>query len=175
MHVLLETEGVHTVFHSRNDKDNANELSISVGGDNEAREVGLWIGNEFINLPYNSQSRGWTIYCITWSSHSGGVDLWINSTVGHQRSLKSGYTITLDGPFILGKNQDGCLGISSMDAFVGKMTHVNMWDYVLTKGDIRNQMACARNSAMLGNVLSWDISKYSLHGGVQLQNNYRCP
>ncbi|KAK2851289.1 hypothetical protein Q5P01_007565 [Channa striata] len=173
MHVLPQGEGVHTVI-SYSSNGNDNELMISISEDRGAREVGLWIGNEFVNLPHNFKSHEWTNYCVTWSSHTGGAELWINGMVGEQRYLKSGYTIIPGGVFILGKDQDGLLGISNMDAFVGKLTDVNVWDYVLTTADIRDQMSCERNSTVVGNVLSWGTTGLSLYGGVQLETQYRC-
>ncbi|KAK9515970.1 hypothetical protein VZT92_026566 [Zoarces viviparus] len=173
MHVLPQHEGIHTVI-SYASNGNDNELMISVGEDRDSREVGLWIGNEFVNLPHNVKSQDWANYCITWSSHTGGAELWINGMVGEQRYLKSGYTISPGGVFIVGKDQDGLLGISNADAFEGKMTDVNVWDYVLSTADIRDQMSCERNKTLVGNVFSWGTTKLSLFGGVQLDSQYRC-
>lgn len=173
MHVLTKMEGSHTVLsYSSHGVDN--ELMISINEDSDAREVGLWINNEFVNLPHNVRSKDWRNYCITWSSHTGGAELWINGMVGEQRYVRSSYTISPGGVFILGKDQDGLLGISNDDAFVGKMTDVNIWDYVLSAADIRNQMSCKNSSAVVGNVFSWGTTKLSLYGGVQLDNQHRC-
>lgn len=173
MHVLLELDEVSTVISYSSD-GKENELTMSISEDRDAREVGLWIGNEFVNLPHNFRPHDWTNYCITWSSNTGGVQLWINGMVGEQRYLRSGYTIRPHGMFILGKDQDGLLGISNAHAFVGKMTDVNMWDYVLTTADIRDQMSCERNSTVAGNVFSWGNTELRLYGGVQLDSQYRC-
>lgn len=168
MHVLPQMDSVNTVL-SYSSNSHENELMISIDS-----EVGLWIGNEFLNLPHNYRSRDWVNYCITWSSHTGGTDLWVNGMVGEQRYLKTGYNISPGGVLILGKDQDGMLGISNTDAFVGKMTDVNVWDYVLTTADIRNQMSCESNSTMVGNVFSWGTTPLSMYGGVQLDTQYRC-
>lgn len=173
MHVLPQIEGVHTVI-SYSSSGNDNELMISLGEDRDAREVGLWIGNEFVNLPHNFKPKDWANYCVTWSSHTGGAELWINGRVGEQRYLRSGYRIRSGGVFILGKDQDGLLGIFNADAFVGKMTDVNVWDYVLSTADIRDQMQCMNNSTVVGNVFSWGNTKLSMYGGVQLDSQYRC-
>ncbi|XP_068189756.1 carbonic anhydrase 6 [Antennarius striatus] len=174
LNVLLRMEGIHTVMSYTTD-DWDNELMISISEDSDSKEVGLWIGNEYLNLPHNFNSNGWTNYCITWSSNTGKVGLWINGMVGDQRYLRSSYTISPGGIFILGKDQDGLLGISNSDALVGKITDINMWDYVLSTADIRNQMMCGRNSTMVGNVFAWGISGLSLFGGVELDNQYKCP
>ncbi|XP_056130118.1 neuronal pentraxin-1 isoform X2 [Lampris incognitus] len=169
MHVRPQPGGIHTVL-SYSSAGIDNELMITIG-----YEVGLWIGNEFVNLPHKFQSHDWTNYCITWSSHKGEAELWINGVVGEEQYLKGGYSLNPGGVFILGKDQDGFLGISDSDAFVGKMTDVNVWDYVLSTAEIHEQMSCDRNSTVIGNVLSWGASPLSLYGGVQLENDYRCP
>lgn len=145
-----------------------NELMITLG-----TEVGLWIGDEFVNLPFEHQSNDWTNYCFTWASHTGGVELWVNGLVGKERYIRAGYTIPAGGNLILGKDQDGLLGISDSDAFVGHMTDVNVWDYVLTAAEIKEQMLCD-NGKVKGNVLSWGITPLSLYGGVQLQAEQVC-
>ncbi|XP_077399956.1 carbonic anhydrase 6 [Vanacampus margaritifer] len=173
MHILPEAAGTHNIIAYASEGVH-NELMISVSEGRDGKEVGLWIGNEFVNLPYNINSHGWVNYCITWTSRTGGVELWINGMVGEQRYLKKGYKITPGGVFILGNDQDGMLGISNTDSFAGKLTDVNVWDHVLTTANIRDQMACEGNSTVQGNVFSWATTKQSLYGGVQLDSQYRC-
>lgn len=169
MHIQPHPGGIHTVL-SYSSAGTDNELMITMG-----YEVGLWIGNEFVNLPHSFQSRDWANYCITWSSYTGRAELWINGVAGEEQYLRGGYSVSPGGIFILGKDQDGFLGISNSDAFVGKMTDVNVWDYVLSTAEIREQMACERNSTVMGNVYSWGVTPLSLYGGVQVHTDYRCP
>lgn len=173
LHVLLEYQEIHTVL-SYTSSGHENEITISISADRNSREVGLWIGNEFVNLPHSFKAHDWTNYCVTWSSQTGGAELWINGMVGEQRYLKSGYSVSLSGVFILGRDQDGLLGISNSNAFVGKMTDVNVWDYILSMADIRGQMSCDGNSSVVGNVLSWGSTRLSFYGGVELDGQYRC-
>ncbi|XP_041701276.1 carbonic anhydrase 6 [Coregonus clupeaformis] len=169
MHLRTHPGGVHTVL-SYSSQGHDNELMITMG-----YEVGLWIGNEFVNLPHNFHSRDWVNYCVTWSSHSGGAELWINGLVGEEQYLRRGYTVSPAGVFILGKDQDGFLGISDTDAFLGQMTDVNVWDYVLSSAEIQEQMSCENTTSPRGNVFSWGVTPLSLYGGVQLETDYRCP
>lgn len=173
LHVLLAEQDTHTVLSYTSD-EHENEIAVSISADGGSGEVGLWIGNEFVNLPYGVQADGWTNYCVTWSSQAGGAQVWINGLVGEQRYLKSGYSVSLSGVFILGRDQDGLLGIRSSNAFAGKMTDVNVWDYVLSTADIRDQRSCDGNGTVVGNVLSWGTTRLSLYGGVELDGQYRC-
>lgn len=173
MHVFLESGDVNTVFSYSTELAD-NELTILLSENGDVREVGLWIGNEFINLPHSYRSEGWTNYCVTWSSNGGGAQLWLNGKIGVHRQMKSGYTISPSGVLALGIDHDGVLGISTEQAFLGKMTDFNIWDYVLSTADIREQMSCGRNNTAPGNVFSWGSTKLSLYGGVQLDSEYRC-
>lgn len=173
LHVLPEYQESHTAL-SYTSSEHENEIAISISADKDSGEVGLWIGNEFVNLPHSFKAHDWTNYCVTWSSQTGGAELWINGMVGEQRYLKSSYSVRLSGEFILGTDQDGLLGISNSNAFVGKMTDVNVWDYILSTADIRDQMSCKGNGTLVGNVLSWGTTRLSLYGGVQLDGQYRC-
>ncbi|MBN3315097.1 CAH6 anhydrase, partial [Atractosteus spatula] len=168
MHIKLKASGVHTVL-SYSSAGHDNELLITAG-----YEVGLWVGNEFVNFPHSFRSQNWGSYCLTWASHSGGAELWLNGLVSEEQYLRSGYVLRPGGTLILGKDQDGLLGISDADAFVGHMTDVHVWDYVLSSSEIQEQMSC-RNGTQKGNVFSWGATPVSLHGGVRLESEYRCP
>ncbi|KAL7859892.1 hypothetical protein SRHO_G00150390 [Serrasalmus rhombeus] len=167
MNLQMRPRSVHTVL-SYSSSGHDNELMITMG-----HEIGLWIGNEFVSLPHTFHSHSWAHYCVTWASHTGGAELWVNGIVGTEQYLRAGYTIMAGGVLILGKDQDGYLGISDSDAFVGHMTDVNVWDYVLSADDIQEQMSCEDNVGK-GNVLSWGITRMSLYGGVLLENEHKC-
>ncbi|KAI1890822.1 hypothetical protein AGOR_G00157570, partial [Albula goreensis] len=168
MHVRARPDRVHTILsYSSNNHDN--ELTITMG-----YEVGLWIGNEFVNFAHSFLSRDWGNYCVGWASRSGHAELWVNGALVEQQILKAGYEIRPEGTLILGKDQDGLLGISDSDAYIGHLTDVNMWDHMLDAVEIRGQMACGTN-APKGNILSWGVTQLSLYGGTELQTNHRCP
>lgn len=167
MNLRMHQRPVHTVLSYSTSK-NENELTITMG-----YEVGLWIGNEFVNLPHELRPRSWAHYCLTWASHTGGAELWVDGVVGEEQYLRSGYTIPPGGDLILGKDQDGFLGVSDSNAFVGYMTDVNIWDYVLGPEEIQEEMNCKRNSGR-GNVQHWGVTRMSLYGGVQLETEHKC-
>ncbi|XP_033898560.2 carbonic anhydrase 6-like isoform X2 [Acipenser ruthenus] len=167
MHVKAGTTGVHTIL-SYSGFQNDNELVISTGA-----EVGLWIGGHFVNFPLNHRSQEVLHYCITWASHSGGAELWVNGVVGEEKHVRRGYVLQSGGTFILGKDQDGILGISESDSFVGHMSDVNIWDYILSSSEIRELMKCS-NVRSKGNVVGWGIHRVDVFGGVRLERDTRC-
>nr|XP_055045001.1 carbonic anhydrase 6 [Misgurnus anguillicaudatus] len=136
-------------------------------------EVDLWIGNENVNLPFDRKDSDWTNYCLTWASDTGRAELLVNGVEVHEQYIKRDYTISLGESLILGNDQEGFMGISATDAFVGYMTDVNVWDYVLTPEQIYEQKSCS-NVEVKGNVMSWGITQLSLYGGVQLHAEHVC-
>uniref|UniRef100_A0A8C4RYX8 Carbonic anhydrase n=1 Tax=Erpetoichthys calabaricus TaxID=27687 RepID=A0A8C4RYX8_ERPCA len=166
-HAKTRHEGIQTIL-SYSGPNYDNELVLSTG-----REVGLWIGGHFISFALNWWAVEWTHYCITWASHSGGAELWINGVVGPEKYIRRGHVIRSGGTFIIGKDQDGLLGFSEIDSFVGHLSDINIWDYVLSATDIRELMKC-RDLGSRGNVIAWGVNKMSLFGGVGVEQDTRC-
>ncbi|XP_072442246.1 carbonic anhydrase 6 isoform X1 [Chiloscyllium punctatum] len=147
--------------------DSDNELVISVGFD-----WGLWIGGHFVNMPLSFSPNEWVHYCVTWTSQSGAVEMWNNGLSGKINYLKKGYIIKTGGTVLLGKDHDGIVDMLS-DAFIGDISAVNMWDYVLTPLEIRNIMEC-RYRWKRGNVIGWGKSSTTVFGGVKLEEDSTC-
>uniref|UniRef100_UPI00398EA896 C-reactive protein-like n=1 Tax=Pristiophorus japonicus TaxID=55135 RepID=UPI00398EA896 len=148
-------------------KNSDNELVISVGLD-----WGLWIGGHFVNIPLHFRANEWVHCCLTWKSQSGAVEMWNNGLSERAKYIKKGYVIRTGGTLLLGKDQDGIEGMLS-DAFVGDITNINMWDYVLSPSEIRNLMEC-RHREKRGNVVGWGKSSVALFGGVKLKEDNSC-
>ncbi|XP_061076934.1 carbonic anhydrase 6 isoform X1 [Conger conger] len=168
MHVRARPEGTHTIL-SYSSTGHENELVITVG-----YEVGLWVGNQYVNFAHSFLALDWGNYCVTWASGSGRAELWANGTRVEETTLQQGYDLQPVGTLILGRNTDILLGLSEPDGLVGHLTDVNVWDRALDPAEIRQQTACGADGPR-GNVLSWGVTPLSLYGGVQLQTNYRCP
>ncbi|XP_048417561.1 carbonic anhydrase 6 isoform X2 [Stegostoma tigrinum] len=148
-------------------EDSDNELVISVGLD-----WGVWIGGHFVNMTLHFSPNEWVHYCVTWASQSGAVEMWTNGLSGRINYLKKGYVIKTGGTLLLGKDHDGIVGVLS-DAFIGDITTVNMWDYVLSPLEIRNLMEC-RYRWKRGNVIGWGKSSTAVFGGVKLEEDSIC-
>eukprot|EP00062_Callorhinchus_milii_P016518 gi/632968120/ref/XP_007900354.1/ PREDICTED: carbonic anhydrase 6 [Callorhinchus milii] len=148
-------------------KGSDNELVISVGLD-----WGLWIGGHFVNIGFHFNSKDWVHYCLTWRSQSGSAEMWINGLSGKEKRIKRGHVLRKGGTLLLGKDQDGFEGIFS-DVFVGDMTAVNMWDYVLRPAEIRELMEC-KHRWKKGNVIAWGKSAVTLFGGVRVEDDNSC-
>ncbi|XP_072334025.1 carbonic anhydrase 6 [Scyliorhinus torazame] len=148
-------------------RDSDNELVISVGLD-----WGLWIGGHFANVPLHSSPNEWVHLCVTWTSQSGAAVMWNNGLSGRVNYIQKGYVLKPGGTLLLGKDQDGIEGMLS-DAFIGDITTVNIWDYILSPSEIRNLMEC-RYGWKRGNIVGWGKSSATLFGGVKLEEDNSC-
>ncbi|XP_078095837.1 carbonic anhydrase 6 [Mustelus asterias] len=148
-------------------QDSDNELVISMGHD-----WGLWIGGRFVNMPLHFSPGEWVHFCVTWRSQTGAAEMWNNGLSGRVKFILQGYVLKAGGTLLLGKDQDGIEGVLS-DAFIGDISTLNIWDYVLSPLEIRNLMEC-RYRWKKGNVVAWGKSSVALFGGVKLEEDNSC-
>lgn len=109
----------------------------------------------------------WHSICTTWDSDSGLVQLWFNGI-----PLTRKYTT--ESPFtelpniILGQEQDSYGGgFVAAESFVGMMTDVHMWNYVLSSCEIQKYMKELNFTP--GNVLNWAALNFEITGRVLIE------
>nr|XP_023496680.1 C-reactive protein isoform X2 [Equus caballus]XP_023496681.1 C-reactive protein isoform X2 [Equus caballus] len=125
--------------------------SVSVGG-----------ADVFFKLPERSPAP--MHFCVTWESHSGITELWVDGKPMVRRSLKKGYNVETDASIILGQEQDSFGGgFDKGQSFVGDIGDVNMWDFVLSPDEINNVY---QGSIFSPNVIDWQELKYKAYGEV---------
>ncbi|KAK7886375.1 hypothetical protein WMY93_025996 [Mugilogobius chulae] len=112
----------------------------------------------------------WHSICTTWESSSGVVQLWFNGQpltrkyVPNSQSAMSGTPI-----IVLGQEQDSHGGGFDINqSFVGMMTDVHMWDYMLSPCEIQKYMS--ETSFTPGNVLNWAALDFVINGRVLIEN-----
>lgn len=131
------------------------EFSVSV------RNAGHIFSNQ------DDKRNEWQSFCATWAAASGLMQLWVN---GKPSSIKSTSTLNISGPMIivLGQDQDSHGGgFNIAQSFVGMMTDVHMWDYVLTPCHIQNYNHKFTYPA--GNILNWKSLEFQIIGSVHIQ------
>ncbi|XP_014703803.3 C-reactive protein [Equus asinus] len=125
--------------------------SVSVGG-----------ADVFFKLPERSPAP--MHFCVTWESHSGITELWVDGKPMVRKSLKKGYNVETDASIILGQEQDSFAGgFDKGQSFVGDIGDVNMWDFVLSPDEINNVY---QGSVFSPNVIDWQELKYKAYGEV---------
>ena len=81
--------------------------------------------------------------------------------------LKKGHVIRSGGTLVLGQEQDSLIGgFDASRSFVGMMSHVNLWNRVLSAQEISEMAQLCRSGE--GNVLKWSDFKPGIRGAVQV-------
>ncbi|XP_067116742.1 LOW QUALITY PROTEIN: C-reactive protein-like [Osmerus mordax] len=137
--------------------------------DNTLGSVSFWIrdvGLAFKELP--DLLNTWSSTCGTWDSASGLGQLWVNGKASTRRQSYSGAGLDGSPVILLGQEQDSYGGgFSKEQAFVGSISDVHMWDYVLSPCEIRRFTADLNYTP--GNVLNWRGLSYTLTGRVVVE------
>ncbi|KAM9852233.1 C-reactive protein-like [Aulostomus maculatus] len=115
------------------------------------------------------ESNVWHSICLTWDSTSGLTQLWLDGKPSPRKYTSSGSNITGNPIILLGQDQDSYGGGFSTDqSFVGMMSDVHMWDYVLSPCEIQNYMNDLNVTP--GNVLNWRALDFQIVDRVLLEN-----
>lgn len=93
-------------------------------------------------------------------------------TKARGEGLESGTTIRPGGTVVLGNDRDG-FGYQDRDAFVGNISRVNLWDYVLPQETIALlSQRCGKEN---GEIVAWrDFRMGNFHGVVNIREPSSC-
>ncbi|XP_072103331.1 C-reactive protein-like [Mobula birostris] len=111
--------------------------------------------------------------CVTWESKEGLVTIWVNGKRSLQKIGGKGLFVKGSGQFILGQEQDSVGGgFETSQSFVGEITDVHMWDFVLNTREI----AIAYKGCFCtgGNIINWGRTSYQSGGMVTIKDNNDC-
>jgi len=93
--------------------------------------------------------------CFTWSSQTGVAALYVNGRSSVAKIYKRGHVVQGGGRVVLGQDPDSLLGdYNEKQSFVGQISEVNLWDYVLLPRIIQDLVSGRR--VPLPNVLDWE-------------------
>ncbi|XP_055083581.1 serum amyloid P-component-like isoform X2 [Periophthalmus magnuspinnatus] len=112
----------------------------------------------------------WHSICTTWESSTGLVQLWFNGQPLSRKYVSGGQAAMSGSPIIiLGQEQDAYGGgFDITQSFIGMMTDVHMWDYVLSSCEIQKYMS--ELSFTPGNVLNWAALDFQINGRILIEN-----
>ncbi|XP_036930110.1 C-reactive protein-like isoform X2 [Acanthopagrus latus] len=114
--------------------------------------------------------NAWVSICSTWDAASGLVQVWIDGKPSSRIFVSSGSNI--NGPIIivLGQEQDSHGGDFDVNqSFIGMMSDVHMWDYVVSPHEIQNY-AHRFVGFTPGNVLNWRELEFQTVGRVLIED-----
>ncbi|XP_073340888.1 C-reactive protein-like [Pagrus major] len=133
-------------------------------------EFEIWakdVMTDFGGLKYKLNT--WLSICSTWDAASGLTQLWIDGKQSSRKFTSSGSNITGTMTIVLGQDQDGPGGaFDSKQSFVGMMSDVHMWDYVISPREIQNY-AQVFISFTPGNVINWRELEFQTTGRVLIE------
>ncbi|XP_012723067.2 C-reactive protein [Fundulus heteroclitus] len=138
--------------------------------DNTNKEMEVFIRNkkaEFGGRDYKLNT--WHSVCTTWDTSTGLVQLWFDGQPSIRKFTSSGSNINGPVIIIVGQEQDSHGGgFDIKQSFVGMMSDVHMWDYVLSPCEMQNYLDELNFTP--GNVLNWRALNYQIIDKVLLEN-----
>ncbi|XP_070691437.1 C-reactive protein-like [Pempheris klunzingeri] len=125
------------------------------------------VKSEFGGLDYKPNT--WHSICTTWDSESGLVQLWFDGQPSIRKFSSSGSNISGTTIIILGQEQDSHGGgFDTKQSFVGMMSDVHMWDYILSPCEIQSYNDYLNFSP--GNVLNWRALEFQIIDKVLIED-----
>ncbi|XP_008430818.1 mucosal pentraxin-like [Poecilia reticulata] len=130
-------------------------------------KVDLRVNDQRVDYVVDYELNTWHSICSTWDSESGLGQLWFN---GKPLVRKFTSKSQIDKPLVtLGQEQDSYGGkFDIKQSFVGMMTDVHMWNYVLSSCEIQNYVGNLNFTP--GNVLNWKALTFEKTGNVLIEN-----
>ncbi|KAJ8284409.1 hypothetical protein COCON_G00032590 [Conger conger] len=124
--------------------------------------------HEFLGMPDNQNEKN--SVCWTWDGKTGFTQVWVNGKRSIKAKIYTGVIAASTPSIILGQDQDSYGGgFDPNQCFVGDLSDVHMWNYVLNPCEIQTYM----NGFAFppGNVLNWKALNYKVNGEVFVEPN----
>ncbi|XP_005992292.1 mucosal pentraxin-like [Latimeria chalumnae] len=134
---------------------------------NNQRRYSIYVHNSYVSftIPNGRSTTGWPHFCGTWESDTGKAELWLNGKSLGTKTLRRGSTVKSNPSIIIGQEQDSFGGsFQQSQSFVGNITDVHMWDYVISSCKIKS--ARYGSSCAKGNLIDWDTVTFHKSGNV---------
>uniref|UniRef100_A0A8B9HXL3 Sushi, von Willebrand factor type A, EGF and pentraxin domain-containing protein 1 n=1 Tax=Astyanax mexicanus TaxID=7994 RepID=A0A8B9HXL3_ASTMX len=146
--------------------------------------------NAFLLIDYN----GWVLYVngkeritdcpavndgqwhhigVSWRSEDGDWRVYIDGSPSDGgKGLSIGSKIPGGGALVLGQDQDQRgEGFNPVESFVGSLSQLNIWDYVLSPQQIRSLASSCPSDLQRGNVFAWPDFLRGVTGRVKSSSN----
>ncbi|XP_035375850.1 sushi, von Willebrand factor type A, EGF and pentraxin domain-containing protein 1 isoform X3 [Electrophorus electricus] len=143
--------------------------------------------NSFLLIDYN----GWVLYvngrekitdcpavndgrwhhiAVSWRSKDGDWRVYIDGSPSDGgKDLSVGTTIPGGGALVLGQDQDQRgEGFNPVESFVGSLSQLNIWNYVLSPQQIRSLATSCPSDLQKGNVFAWPDFLHGVTGRVKI-------
>lgn len=120
-----------------------------------------------------SLSTHQTHLCFTWESATGLCAAWMDGRRSALQVYRKGHSIRPGGVVLLGQDTDSDVGqFDTEQSFVGEITDVKLWDYVLPANQIK--AVYEKDEVGTANVFDWDTVKYEIFNNVHVVLEHFC-
>uniref|UniRef100_A0A673G7K4 Pentraxin family member n=1 Tax=Sinocyclocheilus rhinocerous TaxID=307959 RepID=A0A673G7K4_9TELE len=120
----------------------------------------------FFRLPPLSTFQ--THLCISWDTATGLTAFWVDGCRSLFQVYRKGHSIRPGGIVLLGQDADAFVGgFDAGQSFVGEITDVHMWNYVLASIQIK-AVYSNQETYVKGNMFDWNTIKYKIIGNEQV-------
>ncbi|XP_070610901.1 pentraxin fusion protein-like isoform X1 [Erythrolamprus reginae] len=128
---------------------------------------GLHMGGRSVGFALPDISPLGSHICVTWESAFGLTAFWVNGKSSVRKVYNRGHILQSGGTAMIGRDQ-GAQNMSDKQKprFVGEITDLYMWDYVLKSFDI--QKVFQAHEFPRGNIFDWKILSYKIRGNVMV-------
>ncbi|GFR67138.1 sushi, von Willebrand factor type A, EGF and pentraxin domain containing 1, mRNA protein, partial [Elysia marginata] len=176
----MRAMSVSVWFRTSDDQNQGTFFSYSVPGQPDTltltdyANLNMAINGKVARIGARLNDGEWHHFVFTWSSALGDWKAYGDGIVMDQNTdLSKGRSIPGQGVFIVGQEQDSLGGgFSPAETFVGSMTHLNIYDRILTLQEVEElRFKCDYST---GNVLSWMSVQEHLHGNIAPQPTSFC-
>ncbi|XP_027013563.2 pentraxin fusion protein-like isoform X2 [Tachysurus fulvidraco] len=131
--------------------------------------ISFYLGGDGALFRVTPLSSFRTHVCLTWDSITGLAAFHVDGRRSTRQIYRPGHKIHPHGTALLGQDPDKHLGdFEVTQSFVGEITDVNMWDYVLSRMQINTLYNNLKHRVPRGNVFDWNTVEYEIHGNVVL-------
>ena len=108
----------------------------------------------------------WHFLCVDWKSEGGSWNAYVDGVLRDNGTLLSKDSIiTANGTIVIGQEQDRLGGgFSASEAFLGKLSYLDIWDTVLGSEAVQNlSISCKKYH---GSIFAWAEMRQHLRGNV---------
>lgn len=134
----------------------------------------LYVNGKIQHTDVTADDGNWHHIATTWTSEKGAWQVFKDGLkVTSGTGMVPDSTIEGGGVLVVGQEQDVRGGLYSIsESFIGTISRLNLWDYVLTEGDIaRIVSSCDEN---IGNLIAWPDFLSGLNGKIERINSHIC-
>ncbi|KAL5247231.1 hypothetical protein ACHWQZ_G019178 [Mnemiopsis leidyi] len=149
-------------------------------GEREAGAYVFYLGGNSFGVTVGAPENQWVHVCATWDSGSGVSTISVNGELKKtQEDFKKGWSITSGGILVIGQEQDSVGGnFDANQAFVGRLSNINVWDFALNSTDIAfmyDAGFCGYSTTAEDPILSYDdFLSQDLNGDATVVEDRSC-